>query len=102
MSARSRTRSLVAPGHATEADQVVDRRDEFDIVAVKPEYRSSAEQVVRAAALRPPLAAELICAACGYGVCAVSPPEACPMCGATRWERRPLGGADPAAQKRDL
>lgn len=95
-------RFIVAPGHATEADEVVDRRDQFDVVAVKPEYRDSAAQVVRAAALRPPLAAELICAACGYGVCAVSTPEACPMCRETRWERRPLGGTDSAAQNRDI
>ena len=48
-------RFIVAPGHATEADEVLRRHDAYDVVEIKDEYRSEypltreEEEPVRAA-----------------------------------------------------
>jgi hypothetical protein len=38
-------RFLVAPGHATEADDVIFSTGEYQVVAVKPEYREIASAI---------------------------------------------------------
>lgn len=41
-------RFLVAPGHATEADEVVERTGEYDVVEVLPAYRELVAAIVSA------------------------------------------------------
>ena len=82
----------LAPGHAREQARA-SRRKASELREEARALRNEARQALsRTEAITEELgyAKELMCAVCGYGVCARSEPPSCPICQSSEWLSRTI------------
>jgi rubrerythrin len=93
--ARRAHAGVLARGHVRRRAQAT-RRQSSQLRKEAQAVRNQAEQQIRRSehlrSTRFGPFPELICDACGYGICVPEPPTACPICRSTVWHvRRPAG-----------